>query len=253
MDTKVRTKDKNTKEDNSLSEQVKKIYQEFNDNRIKINGSDEKVKEDRELILNMIMTLFKEICENENVKMEDIHQIGAGGFVNVFKVGDKVVKIGMRYTKTYPNNPYVISPLLRNILATSKGKKREGIWVEVIEYADVLDETTVTEEELYELYSKMRDIGLEWLDIDPDNVGRLRKDNIIHWNDSLEPNDSALNLSPKVGNDIILKKGDLVIIDDDFIYEEGKVPIEQFNNFNFIDTWKEFSKRYNEEHKDKCL
>ena len=66
------------------------------------------------------------------------------------------------------------------------------IFLEVTERVDT--KTEVTTEELYQLYKKIRDLGLVWTDVAKRNVGRLKKDNIVHWNTPLSPTDEALEL-----------------------------------------------------------
>ena len=53
------------------------------------------------------------------------------------------------------------------------------IFLEVTERVDT--KTEVTTEELYQLYKKIRALGLVWTDVAKRNVGRLKKDNIVHW------------------------------------------------------------------------
>ena len=209
---------------------------------------------DREVIIDILGMVFEEVCKNEGVNFSDIRRIGRGGFTDVYQVGEKVVKIGRgRGNSKFPNNPYIISPLMRKDFGFKNGKKYENAYVEVTERVDTLTEADVSEEELYQLYSRMREIGLEWMDIEARNVGLLRRDNRIYWSEDLDPTDEALGLAPRVGAGVHLKKGDLVILDADFIYEEGSVPEAYLNanedeEFTFIRTWKEFNERYNKEH-----
>ena len=209
---------------------------------------------DREAIIDIIKMVFEEVCKNEDVNFSDIKRIGRGGFTDVYQVGEKVIKIGHgRGNKVFPNNPYIIAPLMRKEFAFKNGKRYEGAFVEVTERVDILDDKDVSEEELYALYSRMREIGLEWMDIEARNVGLLRRDNSIYWNEVLEPSDEALGLAPRVGAGVHLKKGDLVILDADFIYEEGSVPkalteASEDEEYGFIRIWRKFNERYNEEH-----
>lgn len=258
MSTRIRYKNNEIKETDTLDKILNDLYYEWNDRAVRLNNFDDQIVEERKELFNIIKMIIDEVCKNEHATIDDIEKIGEGGFVTVFKIGDKVIKLGVRHTESFPNNPYIVTPILRKEFCIGKNKNIEGIWLEICEYVDVLDEKKVTDEELYELYSKMRDIGLEWLDIDKRNVGRLRKDNIIHWNEQLDPTDYSLNLDSKIGDNIILKKGELVLIDDDFIYKENEVPsklidVSEDEEYSFIPKWRQFHKRYNEEHKDKCL
>ena len=186
----------------------------------------------------VIKLIVLDVMKNENVKFSEITYNG-GGFSRILLVGDKVIKLGNRATKEFPNNPYIISPLLRRELEYNN----EKCFAEVTERAETGME--VSEEELYQLFKNLRDIGLVWTDIKAANVGRLRNKNVIHWRDNLEPSDGVLSLEDKRGSDV-LDKGDLVLIDADFIYDE-KDPNIDYSNCKFIHD--KFEQRYQEEKK----
>lgn len=209
---------------NTIEDILKEIYGE------KFNNKDFKVG------IDTIKIIIKELCQNENKTYGDIEYLGKGTFSYVLAVGDKVLKIGIkRYTDSFPNNPYIITPLLRESIKINKENK---IFLEVTERVDT--KTEVTTEELYQLYKKIRDLGLVWTDVAKRNVGRLKKDNIVHWNTPLYPTDEALELKKYI-NASQLKKGELIILDADHIYEGYKYNL----------TNKEFEDRYQEELKEK--
>ena len=224
--TKISKIVQNNKEylDNTIEDILKEIYGE------KFNNKDFKVG------IDTIKIIIKELCQNENKTYGNIEYLGKGTFSYVLAVGDKVLKIGIkRYTDSFPNNPYIITPLLRESIKINEENK---IFLEVTERVDT--KTEVTTEELYQLYKKIRDLGLVWTDVAKRNVGRLKKDNIVHWNTPLSPTDEALELKKYI-NAPQLKKGDLIILDADHIYEGYKYNL----------TNKEFEDRYQEELKEK--
>lgn len=224
--TKISKIVQNNKEylDNTIEDILKEIYGE------KFNSKDFKVG------IDTIKIIIKELCQNENKTYGNIEYLGKGTFSYVLAVGDKVLKIGIkRYTDSFPNNPYIITPLLRESIKINKENK---IFLEVTERVDT--KTEVTTEELYQLYKKIRALGLVWTDVAKRNVGRLKKDNIVHWNTPLYPTDEALELKKYI-NASQLKKGDLIILDADHIYEGYKYNL----------TNKEFEDRYQEELKEK--
>lgn len=209
---------------NTIEDILKEIYGE------KFNSKDFKVG------IDTIKIIIKELSQNENKTYGDIEYLGKGTFSYVLAVGDKVLKIGIkRYTDSFPNNPYIITPLLRESIKINEENK---IFLEVTERVDT--KTEVTTEELYQLYKKIRALGLVWTDVAKRNVGRLKKDNIVHWNTPLYPTDEALELKKYI-NAPQLKKGDLIILDADHIYEGYKYNL----------TNKEFEDRYQEELKEK--
>lgn len=213
--------------DNNIDEVMNSILTKLN-YRMKIENKT---------IKETIKLLILDVIKNENIKASDI-LYNEGGFSYVLIIGDKVIKLGeKRATKEFPNNPYIVSPLLRKNFEIGE----EKCFVEITERVDT--NTKVSNEELYQLYKKIRNLGLMWTDIKETNVGRLRKENIIHWNKQLEPSDETLGLQTKRGN-VILKEGDLVILDADFLYDEDDLNINYSNNKEIRN---EFEKRYQRE------
>lgn len=159
--------------------------------------------------------IIKEIVYNEKVKMSSIKLIGRGEFSDVYQIGNKIIKLGKkRGTKTFPNNPYIVKPLLRKEFELGEKTK---IFVEVCE--KILT-NCCTKEDVDEIYKKMRRLGLVWIDVKQKNLGKLLKDNKIYWNKPLSPSDTALMLQEYRGSEE-LKKGDVVICDADYIYDES--------------------------------
>lgn len=171
---------------------------------------------DYKTLADTLKLAIKEICQNEGVTYGDLEYLGAGGYSYVIGVGNKVIKIGKdRETKTFPNNPYIIAPLMReSILVSDKG---DSVFLEVMERVDT--KTEVTEEDLYQLYKKIRNIGLIWTDAEKGNVGFLLKDNVVHWNEPLSPSDESLELG-EFREAPLLKKGELALLDADSLYDE---------------------------------
>lgn len=215
--------------DNNPEKAVNSIFCEIN-KRVKIE--DTTLKE-------VVKLIILDVLKNENVKLSDI-TYNCGGLSSVLLIGNKVIKIGDRATKSFPNNPYIISPLLRKKLEFNG----EFCFVEVTERVDTSKKAS--KEELYQLFKKLRNLNLVWTDIKEDNVGRLKKENIIHWRQNLNPTDGVLGLDVKRG-ETILKEGDLVILDADFIYDENDPNINYINNKDIYD---EFEKRYQKEIKE---
>ena len=194
----------------------------------------EKIKEPA--MMEIIKLIILDVMKNENVRFSDITYNG-GGFSRILLIGDKVIKLGDRFTKKFPNNPYIVSPLLRKEFEINNSK----CFVEVTERVDTSKRPS--NEELYQLFKNIRNLGLIWTDIKAVNVGRLNKKNIIHWRDKLEPTEEILGLATKRGT-TILEEGDLVVLDADFIYDENDP------NINYVDqksTFDEFEKRYQSE------
>lgn len=186
----------------------------------------------------VIKLMVLDVMKNENVKFSDITYNG-GGFSRVLLIGNKVIKLGDRASKSFPNNPYIIAPLLRKELEFNG----ESCFAEVTERVDT--NTKPSKEELYQLFKNLRNLNLVWTDIKEINVGRLKRENIIHWREDLNPTEQILGLDTKRGG-TILKEGDLVILDADFICDENDPNINYSNN---RELYNEFENRYRKERK----
>ena len=187
-------------------------------------------------IKSVIKLVIRDVISNEGVKLSSV-TYSEGGYSRALFIGDKVLKIGKRATTYFPNNPYIIAPLLRRELKHNL----ESCFIEVTERVDT--NINVSTSDLYELYKNMRDLGLVWTDIKGENVGRLKSDNIIHWNRELSPSDNVLTFSDKRG-DKVLHAGDLVLLDADFIFSEDDSNIDYTDNKAIVN---EFEKRYQSE------
>jgi len=201
-----------------------------------LNETEKKKLDD---ILEIVTLLVQDIIKNEKINISEINILGRGTYSYVLEIGDKVLKIGKkRETKTFPNNPYIIAPLLRKEFAINYVY---SVFVEVTEKVD--RKSRITEEELYDLYKKIRNLGLYWHDVAFGNVGRLLKDNVIYWRQDLPITDERLGLKRYIGSET-LKKGEVVILDNDFITDN---PSYTTNN----PLKAKFEKMYQEELKSK--
>ena len=213
---KIFKKDEYSSEIEILNKYIDKNPSRFIDgilNKTFFGHTSSKYKNLQELVLLII----QDICKNEKKEISATQYIKAGSYSAAFSIGDKVIKIGKkRNTEKFPNNPYIVAPLLRKKIDIDN----QVFYIEVVEKVDTSNKD-ITEEDMYNLYKNVRDLGLMWNDVAIRNVGRLLKDNIIHWQGNLAPSDKALELDNKRGT-IILNKGDLVILDADFIYDENE-------------------------------
>lgn len=165
-------------------------------------------------ILEVIYLIIEDVCHNENIDITEIERVGNGSFSSVLLAKNKVIKIGIPgKTKSFPNNPYINAMLLRKEFPINN---EASIFVEVSERVDI--KSAIDIEELYQLYKKMRNIGLVWLDAAARNAGILLKDNKVSWRFDLPITDKSLGLDKFRGEEQ-LKKGDIVILDNDLIYD----------------------------------
>ena len=162
--------------------------------------------------------IIDEVAENEKQNFNDIKVIGQGGFSLVFLIGDKVVKLGKaRNTFEIPNHPRIIQPVIRiNALATDN----LNFTIEVTE--KVNSNISLSDEECYTIYKELRDSGVIATDFKIENLGMLLKDNKINWEKEISHDMSGRGLHGE--NDRVLTKGDIVLIDTDFVYKEENAP-----------------------------
>ena len=187
-------------------------------------------------ILEVIYLIIEDVCHNENIDITEIERVGNGSFSSVILAKDKVIKIGIPgKTKSFPNNPYINAMLLRKEFPINN---EASIFVEVSERVDI--KSAIDIEELYQLYKKMRNIGLVWLDAAARNAGILLKDNKVSWRFDLPITDKSLGLDKFRGEEQ-LKKGDIVILDNDLIYDidDQNIPAEFATTYQVI-----FERRY---------
>ena len=224
-----------------------------------INNEDtEEIINNRKNVKEILKLVIEELCEKEHVEFSDIEKIGEGAFSKVYKINNKVLKLGIyRDTMKIPNNPYNIKPLMRRSFNIDNKKHGENLFIEITEYVKTIPnklKETEKEKILYDLYKKQRDIGIEWRDIKLDNVGILTKDNIQNWPDELGHDCKAYGLiENKYAEKIHLKKGEYVVLDGDLQYPESVFRRKYLDKLELLETfndyWIKFYMKYEEEKK----
>jgi len=193
--------------------------------------------------LNALSILFDEISKNENTSFTELRYIDAHGFFSkVYKLGNKVIKIGIpRVTYEIPYHRRLLQPLIRREIL--KGQ----LYIEISEYLD--SGRRITEEDVYLVFKELRDDGILWFDPTPDNLGRLKKNNIIHFKSPLNiENDSVGFLPSESKNNQVLSKGDLIIIDLDFLFKENDYEnINRARKVIELDNFYKYELRYQKE------
>lgn len=203
------------------------------------------MEEELQTIIEVVYLIIEDICKNEKINISDTKILDSGAFSSVLEIGDKVIKIGRsRGTQTFPNNPYINATLLRKEFSLSNNN---SFFIEVNEKVDTKSE--ISEEELYQLYKNLRDLNLIWLDVAYRNAGRLLKDNKVDWREELPLTDERLGLQPYIGTKT-LKKGEVVILDNDLIYHENDPDFPTYSHFPL---YERFEKKYQEEKKESII
>lgn len=181
-------------------------------------------------IIHKIKELIDEIAKKEGVRLSDITHIGSGQYSECIKIGETVLKFGKkRILEDLPVHKRILTPTLRkNIPSDYKKQIEDGIITEEnvigIECQSLVEQNWtegLTEEEieekLYEIYKELRSSGIIWVDIKPENVGKLLKPNIIEKTFK-GPNGEDIKQRTS------LPEGELVVFDTDRIYTKGNLP-----------------------------
>ena len=176
-----------------------------------------------EKIYDTVRLLVEDLALKENVHLHDIKHIATGGYSNVLQVGSKILKLGKkRKNFSIKNN--------KRFLAGFRGEIKSFYFDDVIltyEITETVDTEHIVNINLYELYKELRDKKLIWTDCHKGNVGILLKDNKVYYKDIDFVDKNATGYTSE--NKEILKKGDVVILDNDYIFTEEEFQ-RLFNN-----------------------
>ena len=189
----------NINPENSIRQIVK--HQCFDNLNIKADSID----------INYLTYLIIDILKNERKKVSEI-KYDYGTFSNIYFIGDKVLKIGRRKTFKLEYYKRYIRPIIRE-------QNKIGDENIVFELTEKVDITSVTKRDLDMVVDELNKLGKTWDDSSLDNIGRLIKPNKVYYkypvysdNGYIETKDSK----------IILPAGEIVILDNDHIYEKEK-------------------------------
>ena len=180
------------------------------------------LKEER--IFDTIKIIIDELLKNENLKYHDIQNRGLGDYSKVILIGSKVLKIGKKRNNfTIKHNKRFLKPIYRQEIESIKNS---GTLL-CIEITEDVDTKNVSFRDVVDIYKELRDQHLIWTDCSLSNIGRLKRDNRIYFNHKISPDINATGYLSE--NKEILKKGEIVIIDNDYIYTEEEFQ-KLFNN-----------------------
>lgn len=189
-----------------------------------------------------------ETLESEEKDYSDIERIavGTGDFSNIYKIGNKILKVGApRGEFKIPNHRRILQPIVRKSFKDENGDSLAC--VEITQRVDTDIQRSVSKEDVYEVWKELRDAGIIWTDATIENVGRLLSRNVPTLNGEeifVEPESAGLigknNGSP-------LERGQLVVIDTDYVFFANERDV-RWLSFGFA---KEFEKRYEKELKEK--
>lgn len=177
-------------------------------------------------IINFVIEIIKSLINNQSIEInsQNIRHIGFGSYSVVAQIGNYVLKLGReRENKVIPDDKRILQPLFRRNVLSGVYNKRLCNYIEVQNFTDTewfigltLEEIN---EELYKIYSDMRNRGIIWNDIKKDNVARLlgrnnTKNNIL---ENITSNKKT-NIDVETSKTDTLSVGELVVIDTDAFY-----------------------------------
>ena len=124
--------------------------------------------------------MIDELLQDENQRYIDIQYLKSGQFSQAYRIGEKVIKIGMpRETYYIPNHRRILQPLVRKEFKEKERNNRVFACAEIVDLVNPLRPEDWKEETLYQVYKDLREDGLVWTDIKYDNLGRLRRKNVV--------------------------------------------------------------------------
>ena len=144
----------------------------------------------------------------EGTNLLDLRNHDYGCYSKVFKLNNKIIKVGFRREcPEIPENNRILIPYFKGNIGPD--------FVEVTDYVPSIG--NVTDEELYEVYKDIRDLGLIWMDVGKDNLAKVSSD-IITAN--YERRKDLTNKGIIKNPNLVYEINDVLIIDLDHIYKE---------------------------------
>lgn len=169
--------------------------------------------EDRIIILK---DLLKKVAKDENKTLLDIRNLSHGCYSKVFKINNKIVKIGYkRECPDIPENNRILYPYFKGYIGAD--------YVEVTDYVVGIGDATY--EEMYEVYKDIRDEGLIWIDPAKENLARVSSD-ILYKNNQRRKdltNKGIVNNPkhvPEIKDILVIDLDHITTEDDDYTIEK---------------------------------
>lgn len=177
----------------------------------------------KEKILDTYIEFIKDIFRIENANICDL-VLKSGAFSNVLIIKDKVIKSGKKITKKIPYHKRLLQPIIRQAITSINDDNVNFDFIEVYERTLPFKENDVS---CYDVFKEMLDDGILWSDPKDDNLGILKKSNSA-FREKIEDCDKPFFIDDEVVNIFgdrkkeVLGKGEVVVIDLDFVYDVKK-------------------------------
>ena len=201
----------------------------------------------RDEVVSKIRNLLIDVATSEKVSLLDIRKIDYGAYSQIYRLGEKVIKIGLnRAVENIIDNRLILIPDYKGFIGSE--------YIEITDYIEI-DNEGVTFNDLYMMYEELREQGITWLDPSEENVTRVDQktlDKIKKKDKKKLGFDTNLNYNNKE-----LVVGDLIIIDLDHLISTNDINMIKHIKYNLneiiVEKLDYFEKIYNERHKTKCL
>lgn len=170
----------------------------------------------KERVFDLLKELISELLLNQKLNYSDVEYLGLGSYTYVVNIGTKVLKVGKkRKTFVLENNKRFLKPILRTEIMSINSNEILGC----IEITEKVDTSNIKRKDIYVLFKELRDKGYIWVDCKKSNVGKLVRKNKIYFDDLTFENE-VINYT--TDNQEELEQGELVILDNDYIFTEDE-------------------------------
>ena len=192
--------------------------------------------------IDILKNLLIESANLENTNLLDIRKLTYGGYSRIYKLKDLIIKSGYkRECNEVADNSRLLVPYFKGLIGAD--------FIEITDRVEPYEDAT--SDEIYGIYSELRDQGVIWLDPTGNNLAKLTKRAAEHINKSKDNKTNLGIRSNPNATRITLNENDLVIIDLDHIvfdYEEEKIAkiTDQLNDM-LVARKELYDKRYLEE------
>lgn len=189
--------------------------------------------------INKVKNVFKDIAKKQDLFLIDIRKIDYGEYSNIYKLGNKIIKIGHnRAVKRIVDNNRILLP-------DEIFRVKSNI-IEITDYIE--DKSIFTKDEIYEVYKELRNQGVIWLDPTKENLKRVNENIIKLQNEKAKNRDKYPFIKNRRLINRPLKNNELIIIDlDHLVDERDKAKINEINDIlreDILSDRENYEKRY---------
>ena len=174
-------------------------------------------EEDMEKLKGILLDTAKATCGS----ILDIRNIGFGCSAKVFRINDRIVKVGYnRDVRDIPQNSRILYPYFKGNVGADYVEVNDFI-PNIRKIERIQDVTDDDIEDMYKVYKDIRDEGLIWVDVSPNNMGTVSPE-MIAKNDERKKDLSSKGIIPNPKYSDKETKDKLIIDLDTIIFEDDE-------------------------------